>query len=315
MTDLGLASDTGISPIAVTEPFLLFSPEGVRELRRDVLGKDALEKYGFSSSLAAFQSREHSKEVAPFVYQVWKHPDVISAVSEAAGMDLVPIMDIELGHTNYQINVTGKDGVRTLGPDPAPATPLDPEELLEIRKQADADFGSTGAVVHEHIDAYPFVCVVMLSDVSNMIGGETGLRCGDGSMIKARGPGVGSAVVMQGRYIRHVALRAFNTPERITMVCSFRAKDPMIEDSSDLVTIRPVSKANRLNYYWATYRLRLLSERFAIMASQLEAKRAALGPDNDSDGQGGAEIIHKPEFEKWIKHQIDYLQKTFDELM
>lgn len=138
---------------------------------------------------------------------------------------------------------------------------------------------------NEHVDAYPFVCVVMfvdpfeircdladagqcrLSDVSNMIGGETGLRCGDGSMLKARGPGVGSAVVMQGRYVHHVALKAFNTPEvrhlrcdasrrwtdtyrqRITMVCSLRAKDPMLEDASEARhNIHCVSKPNRFKY-------------------------------------------------------------------
>lgn len=53
----------------------------------------------------------------------------------------------------------------------------------------------------------------MLSDVKNMVGGETGLRCADGSMLKARGPGIGSAVMLQGRYVSHIALKAYNTPE------------------------------------------------------------------------------------------------------
>lgn len=91
MADLGLPADTGISPIAVTAPFQLFSPAGVRELRRDILSRECLENWSVSSSFSSFQTREHSKEVAPFVHQVWKHPAVLAAVSEAAGIELVPM--------------------------------------------------------------------------------------------------------------------------------------------------------------------------------------------------------------------------------
>lgn len=51
MEDLGLPTDHGISPIAVTAPFQLFSPEGVRELRRDILSRECLENWSVSSSL------------------------------------------------------------------------------------------------------------------------------------------------------------------------------------------------------------------------------------------------------------------------
>lgn len=68
--------------------------------------------------------------------------------------------------------------------------------------------------------------------------------------MKARGPAVGHAVVMQGRHVKHAALRAYNSAERITMVSpsagwtsgrlthlhpqvtSFRAKDPLVRDAS-----------------------------------------------------------------------------------
>ena len=40
----------------------------------------------------------------------------------------------------------------------------------------------------------------------------------DGTVKKIRGPGLGYAVMMQGRYIRHSALNAFGAPERVTMV-------------------------------------------------------------------------------------------------
>lgn len=39
-----------------------------------------------------------------------------------------------------------------------------------------------------HRDSHPFVCVVMLSDASHMVGGETELECGDGSSVKVKAP-------------------------------------------------------------------------------------------------------------------------------
>jgi hypothetical protein len=39
-----------------------------------------------------------------------------------------------------------------------------------------------------HYDSYPFVCVTMLSDCADMIGGETALKTGSGEIMKVRGP-------------------------------------------------------------------------------------------------------------------------------
>ena len=58
----------------------------------------------------------------------------------------------------------------------------------------------------------------MLSDATTMQGGETALACADGSVKKVRGPQMGWALMLQGRYIDHVALGAFGAPERVTMV-------------------------------------------------------------------------------------------------
>lgn len=43
-------------------------------------------------------------------------------------------------------------------------------------------------IVDWHTDSYPFVCVTMLSDCTNMVGGETALRKGNGDIVKVRGP-------------------------------------------------------------------------------------------------------------------------------
>lgn len=39
-----------------------------------------------------------------------------------------------------------------------------------------------------HVDSVPFVTVTMLSDCSNMVGGETAIKTGSGEIIKVRGP-------------------------------------------------------------------------------------------------------------------------------
>lgn len=88
---------------------------------------------------------------------------------------------------------------------------------------------------------------------------------------------------MQGRYVRHLACKAYNasevgrrslafenlltlaTVQRITMVTSFRAKDVSLADESVLETIRPTTKKNRLNAQWSTYRLRLVGMYFSIV--------------------------------------------------
>ena len=42
-------------------------------------------------------------EASRFVYDFWMSPEVLAAVSQAAGEDLVPVFDYELGHTNIQV--------------------------------------------------------------------------------------------------------------------------------------------------------------------------------------------------------------------
>jgi hypothetical protein len=39
-----------------------------------------------------------------------------------------------------------------------------------------------------HFDSYPFVVVLMMSDASNMVGGETAIKTPSGEIIKVRGP-------------------------------------------------------------------------------------------------------------------------------
>ncbi len=48
-----------------------------------------------------------------------------------------------------------------------------------------------------HRDSYPFVAIVMLTDPSGVLGGETAIQHGDGSILPISFPSAGSCVVLQ----------------------------------------------------------------------------------------------------------------------
>lgn len=57
MKDLGLPEDRGISPVAVSEPFQLFSADAIQTMRTEVLSKDVWDNCRYSSNLAHCQLR------------------------------------------------------------------------------------------------------------------------------------------------------------------------------------------------------------------------------------------------------------------
>lgn len=108
-------------------------------------------------------------------------------MSKLAGVDLIPVLDHEICHTNVQLGPDGLDGVRYTPVDP----PGPPAEYKESQKD---EAEKAKPVVPWHRDSYPFVCVVMLSDTSSMTDGETEMQKGDGSTVKVRSPNmVGSS--------------------------------------------------------------------------------------------------------------------------
>jgi hypothetical protein len=62
MKDLGLPVNTGISPIAVSEPFQLFTPEAIQQMRAEVLSKQVWENCQYSSNLSQCQLRGFAPE-------------------------------------------------------------------------------------------------------------------------------------------------------------------------------------------------------------------------------------------------------------
>ncbi|KAK2753592.1 hypothetical protein FQN54_007369 [Arachnomyces sp. PD_36] len=289
MKELGYSEGSGVSPIGVSEPFPLFSAEAIEQMRIEILGDDVLKGFQYSSGLAQCQLRGFAPKHAPFIYDAWKSPETLAIISEIAGIELVPAMDWEIGHVNISVQ----------------------PERQKNNNNADAK-----PIVDWHTDSYPFVVVTMLSDCSTMVGGETALRKGDGEVMKVRGPQMVSiernppmaelaqaaaavigqskltwisiqdcAVVLQGRYIEHQALRALGGKERITMVTSFRPRSPMLPDDTVLTTVRPVSDLSELYFQFAEYRLEILEERIRGYLKEMRDKRRAHRPFNTNDAK------------------------------
>ena len=57
MADLRLPEDTGISPVAVSEPFHLFTEETVQRMRAEIFRSEVWENCQYSSNLAQCQLR------------------------------------------------------------------------------------------------------------------------------------------------------------------------------------------------------------------------------------------------------------------
>jgi hypothetical protein len=57
MRDIGYDEGVGVSPMAVSQPFKLFSPKAVQNFRNEILSPKVLEKYSCKSNIAASHLR------------------------------------------------------------------------------------------------------------------------------------------------------------------------------------------------------------------------------------------------------------------
>lgn len=60
MKDLGYAEDTGVSPVAVSQPFQLFSQDAIHQMRAEVMNPKVMEECKYQSNIAACQIRGYS---------------------------------------------------------------------------------------------------------------------------------------------------------------------------------------------------------------------------------------------------------------
>lgn len=106
----------------------------------------------------------------------------MAIISKIAGVELMPQMDLEIGHVNLMVKSDNETQQEL--------------DMIDRERQSFADDEGIGGcpweddkpVVGWHTDSYPFVCVLMLSDCTNMVGGETALQTGRGDILKVRGP-------------------------------------------------------------------------------------------------------------------------------
>lgn len=111
--DLGIAAPPGASSSAVagTSPFPLFSHASIPLIRQAVLNPRYLARTGVvysKKTLIVRNTAAHSQ----FFYNLWKSPAVMRKLSQAAGVELEPVMEtMELGHANIQINLDNYNGL------------------------------------------------------------------------------------------------------------------------------------------------------------------------------------------------------------
>ncbi|KAI8935666.1 hypothetical protein NX059_007190 [Plenodomus lindquistii] len=259
MQELGFAPDLGVSPVAVSQAFPLFSPEAIRIMRAEIAKPEVTTNHLFSSNIAAAQLRGYARDHAPFTYAAWNHPATVAAVSRTAGIDLIPWGDYEIAHINLSVKSEEEAKSELAAYNGKGPKRMHSDEGIDM-SSAD-NMNENKPIVGWHTDAYPFVCVLMMSDCTDMIGGETALRTGTGDILRVRGPTEGNAVVLQGRYIMHQALRALGAKERITAVTSWRPRSAFVKDDTSLRTVRPVSDLSELYYNFAEYRLDVMEQR------------------------------------------------------
>lgn len=122
---------------------------------------------------------------------------------------------------------------------------------------------------------------------------------------------------MQGRYIMHTAAPVANMPERVTIVTSFRPKDPTLLDETTHANVRNKSHLTELYYQWTTYRLDVIAQRTRIAADALKKKYAENVEKSDAQGKPGLcrlETVNVAEMEKWSNDMIKYIQETMYEM-
>lgn len=290
MSDFGFDNKKdAISEVAVTAPFRIFTEEAIRLMRNDLLSAPVQENCVYSWERAPYTVRGFAPKYSQFIYDALTHPLVMEAISRAAGIDLVQGLDYEVGHTNIQLGAKGAEGVRDLSC--IPAAPLPESERLPPSAFDDRPIDDW------HHDCMPFVAVLMLSDTTGMLGGETAIRAKDGSTHVVPGPALGKVVVMQGQKLLHAALRSVNCPERIAFATSLRPRDPMVPDASTLRNMVKQSNLAELRSQYSKYRLENLQQRFQVMRSKFDER------DVDAD-----EVIN------FAEDQIAWLETTINEL-
>lgn len=62
MADIGYPANAGVSPVAVSEPFQLFSKDAIEQMRAEFLDPEVMAKHKVASNIAACQLRGYASK-------------------------------------------------------------------------------------------------------------------------------------------------------------------------------------------------------------------------------------------------------------
>jgi len=190
---------TPLSAVASTVPFPLLSHEAVLQHRREIFSPEVLKNCIHHTRPGSVQIRGMAPRYAPFIHSFWNSPEVLKIISENAGVDLVPALDYETCHTNVQLGPGGLDEVYRTPLEPPVATSDAIAAFEKDKPKPQQVTDQKKPIIEWHKDSHPFVCVVMLSDAKNMVGGETELATGDGKTLKVKAPQMVSSSLLSRR--------------------------------------------------------------------------------------------------------------------
>ena len=101
-----------------------------------------------------------------------------------------------------------------------------------------------------------------------------------------------------------------------SQVPSFRPKDPNAKDMSTLAHSRRISNLNRLHHEWATYRLDVLAQRFAMKKDGIKARyeeRTEELPELWANPTFDQRNFSRPLYEPFL--QLDLLDRELRQLV
>ncbi|KAK6076880.1 hypothetical protein SCUP234_06949 [Seiridium cupressi] len=289
-TEMGLPVPKGCPDMCFTEPFQLFSDEGIRMIRREAFRREFLDKYMKTygeKDYTIIRGYGNVKGDGVFIKQAMTHPITQAAVNSAYGHALrLQIGEVALGYINVQL---GEGGVTS--PYELPEMPMKPKDAVgSVEEEEILDMW--------HKDMTPVVLVLMLSDTSTMLGGDTVIKMGNGQIVKVRGASVGGAVMMTGGYLLHSAVRVQNCGERLSLVNSYCFNDPNADDTAtSLRSFNPKCES-------------IIKARNTIMIQKLTRMRercnVAMKWIEERNEEG--ETADREKVESWVKDQINLLK-------
>lgn len=289
-----------INQIAAVEPFQMFTAEAIDMMNYEIFSNtQLLKKYGRlnqannskNASILDFHISGFIDDTE-FTKAAWCSPELKAIFNEVMEDKLIMAHRFTMSHINVSLADSSK-------PELEPGI-----DYLKLKEEQDKN-DEIDAGVNWHYDSPPLVCVCMLSAPDNMIGGETGIRLGDESVLRIPGPKVGYGTMLQGRVIKHIATKPLNNVDRISYVVSFIPEDVNRYDSTCATSERPsVSTAYTNDRFYPTF----LSYRFERVEKRLKQYREMLTENYAQDKK-----FDQMDAIKFIKDIETYLKVSYDD--